>query len=363
VGTTSQNEGVMVGPTGTGPAQAPDPGPTIRWYSSAGVLKRERLFSQATTPVAMTVAFDDSIWLVGMLSKAVSFGGTTLAKSDGAYYLVHLAADGSHLLSTTVTSSQVVWLRGMTSDAQGNVYIGGELLNADYTLGTPFVRKVSSSGVTVFERSMTSAGRGGVFDMALTPAGDIAITGYVQGTVDFGVAKLTSKTGSAGTAIENGFVAILGAVDGTPSMARAFGGTVEDLGYSIDVTRAGAVRVGGYLTGPGDVGGTAVNASTSDSPFVAELNPTTGVANWVRILGGDGVVFDTTTDAAGRTFAVGRFEGPGTGPARTYQSSTFVAVVQPDASFTVVLQSSEPRQPTVHPAAPIVRAAGRFAFR
>ena len=50
-------------------------------------------------------------------------------------------------------------------------------------------------------------------------------------------------------------------------------------------------------------------------------------------------MFDTTTDAAGRTYAVGRFEGPGTGPARTNGSSTFVAVVQPDGTFTVPLQT------------------------
>ena len=50
-------------------------------------------------------------------------------------------------------------------------------------------------------------------------------------------------------------------------------------------------------------------------------------------------MFASTTDAAGRTFAVGRFEGPGTGPGRTAQSSSFVAMVQPDSSLKVVLQT------------------------
>jgi hypothetical protein len=304
-------------------------------------MKHELTFSQATTPLAMTVAPDDSIWLVGLLSKSVSFGGPTLTKTDNAYYLVHLAADGSHLLSTTVASSQIVWLRGITTDAQGNVYVAGELVSADYATGSVVVRKLSSSGATLLDCTVASTGRGAAFDIALTPAGDMAIAGEFTGTIDFGVAKLASKTGSGGSPMVNGFVAILGAADGKPTMARAFGGTVEDLGYAIDVTRAGALRVGGYLTGPGEIGGTSVNGSTSGSPtpFVAELNATTGAANWVRVLGGDGVVFDTTTDSAGRTFAVGRFEGPGTGPARTAGSSTFVAVVQPDSTFTVALQT------------------------
>ena len=342
VATTSQNEGVVVGAMGAGPAQSPDPGPTIQWYTSAGAKNNEKAFNQAATPVAMTLGPDDSIWLVGLLTRSANFGGSTLPQTDNGYYLVHLAADGSHLLSTTVTSSQVVWLDALVTDAQGNLYMGGELVNTDYSVGTVFVRKVSSSGATIFDRTFASTKDiGAVFGIDLTPAGDIAIAGQFKGTLNFSVAQLTSKTGSAGTPVANGFVAVLGKADGTAMMARAFGGTVEDLGNSVQVTRAGALRVGGYVTGNGEVGGTAVSASASNSPtpFVAELNATTGAASWVRVLGGDGVVFDATTDAAGRTFAVGRFEGPGTGPARTTGSSSFVAMVQPDSSLKVVMQT------------------------
>jgi hypothetical protein len=344
VGTTSQNEGVVVGAIGAGPAQSADPGPTIRWYpnKSLPVVKREVSFPLAPTPSAVAVAPDDSLWLVGSLyDRSASFGGPTIAKSDMNYYLAHLAADGTHLFTTAVSAAQMVWLDAVTTDADGNVYVAGELVSSDYATSSVFVRKLGTDGITVFERAFSGTGPVSVVkDIAVSSSGSIAITGQIQGSVAFGATTVTSKTTSAGKVVGNGFVAVLSASDGAPSMARIFGGSMEDVGYAVQMTGTGALRVGGYITGTGEVGGKAVSSSATEvTPFIAELDASTGAASWVRVLGGDGVVFDSVTDAAGRTFAVGRFEGPGTGPGRTSGSSSFVSLVQPDGTSKVIMQT------------------------
>ena len=57
------------------------------------------------------------------------------------------------------------------------------------------------------------------------------------------------------------------------------------------------------MSGPVTIGGMNVQEQPG-SPFVAELTQT-GVANWVRFVGGNGIAFAADTNAADRTFAVG----------------------------------------------------------
>src|SRR4029079_4746773 len=114
-----------------------------------------------------------------------------------------------------------------------------------------------------------------------------------------------------------------------PNWVMRFGGPDFDVGNSIEVTSAGALRISGLLSGAATVGGVTAQGDSLGSPFVAEL-AATGDANWVKVIQGEGIVFAADTNAAGHTFAVGYLQGT--------IKETFVADVAPDGNATLPLR-------------------------
>ncbi len=91
--------------------------------------------------------------------------------------------------------------------------------------------------------------------------------------------------------------------------AQSFGGAnFYDAAHAIDITSTGALRISGALAGSSNIGGTPVQANAGGSAFIAELTPA-GTTNWVDVLGGEGIVFQSSTGIDDRTFAVGRIDG------------------------------------------------------
>jgi hypothetical protein len=232
-----------------------------------------------------------------------------------------------------------VWLHALAVDPQGNAYVTGSTevypLSGGLVEGV-FVTKFSPTGAARFTRVF----QGNDFDaaaadLAIAPNGDVLVAGYYSGTLDFGIASLTSRARSGSSSTCNGFVAALDPADGTARWARSFGGTTFDLAYAIDVTPSGALRVSGELSGASEIGGLSATAAIDGAPFVAELTAD-GVGQWVRVVEPSGLVFASDTDPAGRTYAVGRVPGASSGYPMN-GSRSFVAAVLGDGSFSLPL--------------------------
>jgi hypothetical protein len=266
----------------------------------------------------MAVDPSGAVWLAGQLYRAIDFGGPTLQPVDGGYYLVRLNPDGSLALSRAVTRAGTVTVYSATTDAQGNVYVVGEV----YTAGAPvidsaFVTKFSPAGDELYNREFACQGTNAyTTDVAVAPNGDLFIVGSYGYPLQIGTTLLTLPSSSIGS----GFVAALEPDTGAPRWASRFGGNNFDVGNSISVTSTGALRVAGMLSGQGVVGGKRVQGSPDGSPFVAELTAT-GAGNWVALIDGTGIVFETDTNAADHTFAVGYVKDSDT------TNQTFVADV------------------------------------
>jgi len=314
VAVDSQDTAVVLGPSTT--SNTGDPGPAVTWIPVTGPI-RQKVFANEPTPNAMAVDASGAVWLTGHLEQAATFGGSTVEATRTGYYLAKLGPDGQNLFTKAIvrTEENTVWDGGysITFDGDGNAYVVGILV-----LGDPgfhcsvLINKFSPAGALLADRVFHSASPMAAManDVAIAPNGDLVIAGGFDETLQVGTTTLTSASGQ----YSNGFVAILDPADLSPKRAFSFGGAnYYDTSTSIDVTSTGSLRVSGVLAGASSIGGIGIQAQLGGSAFVADLNPS-GTANWVRLIQGDhsGVVFQTSTRADDRTFAVGRIDGSGT---------------------------------------------------
>ena len=102
--------------------------------------------------------------------------------------------------------------------------------------------------------------------VAIDSAGNVLVTGYFQGTADFGGGGLTS----AGDL--DVFVAKYDA-SGKHLWSKRFGGTSGDYGLSVAIDSAGNVLVTGYFQGTVDFGGGGLTNAGSVDIFVAKFSP------------------------------------------------------------------------------------------
>lgn len=202
---------------------------------------------------------------------------------------------------------------GIAMDSSGNVYTTGyfsDTVDFDPGAGTSvlvsmgdfdlFVSKHDSSG-----NFLWAVGIGGTLEdqgrsVAVDSAGNVYVTGFFNGTVDFdpgsGIEILTSL---GDTDI---FVLKLD-TDGNFIWANSMGSATEDEGRSIAVDDSGNSHVTGYFNDTvdfdADVGVFNITSAGSRDLFVLKLN-TDGEFVWARAMGG-------TSFEAARSIAVDRF--------------------------------------------------------
>lgn len=331
VAVDTQDTAVVVGPSAA--SDSTDPGPTITWFPLTGPT-RQTVFANATTPAALAIDGSNALWLVGQLYRTVTFGtGSPLQPVDAGYYLVKLASDGTPLFSKAIARTDANVFGAVTYaikiDSQGNAYVVGglQLSGATYT-NSVFVTKFSSTGTELEDQVFPgSDSEAWAHDVAFAPSGEVVIAGSFNSSLQIGSTTLTCL---AGTSL-NGFVAVLDPTTLAAERAFAFGGTHLDVAESIEVTSAGALRVSGALSGTSTIGGITLQADPTNSGFIAELSAT-GTANWVHLIDGTSFVFESDTNGADRTFAVGRIDGA--------TSDAFVAAIGPDPTVTIPLRAT-----------------------
>jgi len=152
--------------------------------------------------------------LSGKFQGSVSFGGTALTSAGGDdIFLAKLSgSNGAHTWSKRFGSTSGDISLGVDVDGNGNVVMTGYFTGSvDFGGGV-----LSGSGLDVFVAKYSSAGahiwskRFGGFDtqignsVASASTGEVSVAGYFANTIDFGTGTLTS----AGT--YDGFIASIG---------------------------------------------------------------------------------------------------------------------------------------------------------
>jgi hypothetical protein len=154
------------------------------------------------------------------------------------------AAGGSGGNAVAVDGSGSIAITGRFG---GVVDFGGGPITG--VAGDVFVAKYGAGGAHQWSRGLGGTGSDDGFGIAMDGPGNVVVTGYFNGTVDFGDGPRTS-------AGENDiFVAKYSAVGGIHEWSQRFGNTDYDTGYDVAVDGSGNVLVTGDFRLAVDFGG------------------------------------------------------------------------------------------------------------
>jgi hypothetical protein len=160
-------------------------------------------------------------------------------------------------------------------------------------------------GTVSWARQFGDASNQVVSAVAVDAAGNVIVTGYFFGSVDFGGGALMSTGGS------DVFVAKLDAVSGGHIWSKRFGDAASQAGMSLAVDAAGDVIVIGNFSGAIDFGGGALTSNGGSDVFAAKLDSASGLPIWSKRFGGAGDQFATgvVVDPTGSLVLTGYFSG------------------------------------------------------
>jgi hypothetical protein len=247
-------------------------------------------------------------------------GSNVYVPSLGGGGVVRLdAASGAMTWSTTVASGGNT--NQVAVDPAGNIDVSGSV-NGTTASSQAFVAQLDPAGNLRWTRT---ASGGHALGVAVDGSGNVYATGSYTGTVTFGTKSLTSWNGS----YEDAYVWKLDA-NGTTVWAGSLGSAGRDAGYGIAVDGGGNVLVtgewggGGYSASylsknnnfdPNNGGTVKLTSHGGYDIFIAKLAQGSNGAltlAWAKDIGGSGDdgARDLATDAAGNVYTTGYFTSP-----------------------------------------------------
>jgi len=262
-----------------------------------------------------SIAVDSSgnIYITGYFYETVDFGGGNVTSAGSAdIFVLKLNSSGTFQWVNTYGGTSFDFGRGIAVDSSGNIYITGYFYETvDFGAGNVtsaggsdiFVLKLNSSAtfqwVSTFGSTSIDVGE----DITVDSSGNSYITGYFEGTVDFGAGNVTSA-GSADI-----FVLKLNS-SGTFQWVNTYGGSAFDVGMDITVDSSGNSYITGYFEGTVDFGGGSVTSAGAADIFILKLN-SSGTFQWVNIFGGTStdVGQGIAVDSSGNSYITGSFLG------------------------------------------------------
>jgi len=226
------------------------------------------------------------------------------------------------------------WGHGVAVDGSGNVYVTGYFRDTvDFDPGSGVDNHTSNGEADVFLSKFDSSGAfiwartwGGSDDndegygVAVDGSGNVYVTGYFHGTVDFDPGSGVDNHTSNGQ-----YDVFLSKFDplGAFKWARTWGGSYEDEGWGVAVDGSGNVYVTGWFSGTVDFDpGSGVDNHTSNGYFDVFLSKfdSSGAFKWARTWGGsyDDEGRGVAVDGSGNVYVTGWFMGtvdfdPGSG--------------------------------------------------
>jgi endonuclease V-like protein UPF0215 family len=261
----------------------------------------------------ITVDSSGNSYITGYFYGTIDFGGgnvTSAGSSD--IFVLKLNSSGTFQWVNTFGGTSYDVGNAIAVDSSGNSYITGyfqgtvDFGGGDVTSAGSddiFVLKLNSSGTFQWVNTFGGTSYDVGYAITVDSSGNSYITGNFQGTVDFGAGNVTS----AGT--DDIFVLKLNS-SGTFQWVKTFGGTSSDAGYGITVDSSGNSYITGYFQGTVDFGGGDVTSAGSGDIFVLKLN-SSGTFQWVKTFGGTSydVGNAIAVDSSGNSYITGYFNG------------------------------------------------------
>ncbi|GEM_PF-1599657 len=214
-------------------------------------------------------------------------------------------------------------VNGVTTDGSGNVYQTGQFYGTiDFDLGAGtaskssdgfnndvFIQKLDANGDHQWVVTLGSTGDDRGIDITTDASGNVYVTGYFQGTVDFNPSILTSNKTSAG---DDDLFIVKFNTSGSFQWVYSGGGSGADNPYDITIHNNTDIYVAAETAGGvfetsgseviGDAGGT--------DALIVKIN-SSGTFQWAEAFGstGNDVGYSVATLAGGEPILAGAFEG------------------------------------------------------
>jgi hypothetical protein len=263
-------------------------------YASDGTHLWSRRFGATGNDLGNGVAIDaaGNVVIVGSFEQTVSFGGGSRTSAGGwDVFVAKYSPEGSHLWSMSFGGPESDSGLAVGIGPDGGVVVGGSYRGTVSFGGPPlstsraavtdlFAAKYSSGGGHQWSLGFKSDRKGQVRGVAVDTAGNVALTGFFEGSVDLGGGSLQSVGSS-----RDAFVARLSPAGGH-LWSRRFGAIVTDVGNGVAVDGNGDVLVTGMFGSAVDFGGGALQGDAAGDAFVAKYAAATGAHLWSLALGG-----------------------------------------------------------------------------
>jgi len=285
-----------------------NPAGTLAW-----VRQGEEVSGDSESTLAVDAA--GNVYLAGFFEEGFSFGSVVFTSASGTTdsFLLKLDPQGQTVWSKTggVTNGDA-YLRGVATDAAGNVYISGNF-EGQLNFGGGAANQLSANDSNIFLYKFSPSGApawarqaGGLrgdtnYDLAADAAGNTYLTGSISGSASFGTVVLNATTTD-----EDMYVAKFDA-QGTALWAQRAGTVSNDQGQTIAVDAAGTVAVGGFVN--------AIPVGTFDYESTAYLARfgAQGTLLWSRQIEpsvrGEYSILGISYDGRGGIYAVGSYAG------------------------------------------------------
>ncbi|HRI64242.1 MAG TPA: hypothetical protein PK156_08385 [Polyangium sp.] len=288
---------------------------------------------------AIAVSAKNEVYVTGELSGDTTFGCNVLAANTSSrdVYLAKLDEKGACMWSRRWGDNNQQFGRSVAVAPNGDVLMVGSfegtldfvdaVLNSAGAMDA-FVSRFDANGKLAWAKrfggNMDQFGWG----VAAGPRGEVAMTGFFDGSIDFGGNVLNNRGGL------DMYLAVFDA-NGTHRSSKSFGETFDQHGTAAAIDGAGHVVVGGYAQGDVDFGGGPYMQNNLVDVTYAKFSRD-GVHEWSGKKGdiNTQVVHAVATDEKGNVYLGGGFEGTldfGNSVTRTStgQFDTFVVRLAP----------------------------------
>jgi PKD repeat protein len=289
----------------------------IAKLSSAGGYLWSQRFGDSMDDYAYSVAVDGSgnIVMVGSFRGTLSLGGQSFVSYNFGIdaFVAKYSPAGQHLWSQAFGLQGPDELNGVAVDRNGNVIVTGYFqYSVDFGGGPLVVNSANASNVLVAKYSpdglhlwSKAVGAGVGYGVAADSSANVAVTGYVQGVVDFG-GGATPDSGSM-----DSFVVKYSSAGGYAWSRRSAAASADEV-YGIAMDASGNVLVAGTFQGTADFGAGPLTSAGSWDVFVAKYSAATGAALWSKGYGNtaNDVGRAVAADAFGNAILSGQLQGP-----------------------------------------------------
>jgi hypothetical protein len=286
-----------------------------------GSLLWSKHFGGTSDDAGRAVAFDSNgnVLLTGAFRNTANFGGSDLISASpniGDIFVAKFDPNGNHLWSKRYGSTGVDAGRAIAADSSGNVVVAGFFSGTvDFGGGN----RISAGGEDIFLAKFSgidgshiwSQRFGSTLDdegasIALDSSGNAVVTGFFQGTVNFGGGN---RTGGGNQDI---FLAKFSSVDGSHLWSKGFGGTAADQSFGVALDGTGNAVVTGVFQNTVDFGGGGGGLTSAGSydMFVAKYLGSDGSHVWSKRFGstGDDEGRAVAVDGSGNVVVTGLFQ-------------------------------------------------------